>query len=210
MYIPKLMLFIFNSMLLVIGLIALSRGLSDYVPTKLKELESSLDISYFPKVMLFGGCGVLLIAFLGFWGAEMENRTGLITYKILICFVIGVELILIFYFFFNEESINDQITAKLNLWSEEFEKNKGQTQLQHVQNYLQCCSLKLPENNKFCEYTEPCAKVAYKYFSSKTKTHVWFLGNTVGSEIACIVFADMVAKKILMLQNIMLGKLSTT
>lgn len=67
------------SCLQIIGLIALSRGLSDYVPMKLKPLESSLNITHFPKVMLFGGCGVLLIACLGFWGAEIENRIALIT-----------------------------------------------------------------------------------------------------------------------------------
>ena len=60
-------------------MISLSRGLSDYIPLKLKPLENALDISYFPKVMLFGGCVVLLIAFLGFWGVEIENRTALIT-----------------------------------------------------------------------------------------------------------------------------------
>lgn len=34
-----------------------------------------------------------------------------------------------------------------------------------------------------CESTEPCSKVAFQYFSSKTKLYLWFLGNTIGSEV---------------------------
>lgn len=50
--------------------------------------------------------------------------------------MIGIELILLFYFFFNGESINEQITTQLNYWAEEHEKSGHQTQLEQVQNYV--------------------------------------------------------------------------
>lgn len=57
-------------------------------------------------------------------------------YKILLCFVIGVELIIILYVTFNDDGIQDQLSRQLTLWGDQYEKEGHHTDLENVQNYV--------------------------------------------------------------------------
>ena len=65
----------------MISVLAIFRGLSDIVPSKVRDLQNVTGIRYFSKICTVGGAMLFTVVIFGFWCADAESRGGLITVK---------------------------------------------------------------------------------------------------------------------------------
>ncbi|KAM6930953.1 leukocyte surface antigen CD53 [Xenentodon cancila] len=187
-----------NFLIFICGVAVLGFGAYMMVNFKMSALTPSLAQINIPNMLLISGIVITCVSFLGFLGALKENRCLLLTFFMVLFFLMLVELTAACLLLMYEEQIGDMIKKDLNTGLQKVKgESSNSTNLSDwdvVQQMFKCCGVNssmdwgntVPES---CCRNSQCDKQRPEYWSQGclAKLNTWFEENFLTTGISVIV-----------------------
>ncbi|VVC30578.1 Tetraspanin/Peripherin,Tetraspanin,Tetraspanin, EC2 domain [Cinara cedri] len=148
-FLGKYALYLFNLLCLISSIIILS--ITFIVWQNFKKWDSFVDGSLIsaPKILLFIGIGVFLIAFIGICGVLRDSRCLLILFTILLTIVLIGELVLSAAVYYMGDQVKDYALKEMNDSLPSYNTTNGETSTKIwnlVQSEMECCGVNGPKD----------------------------------------------------------------
>lgn len=213
----KKILFTFNSLLTVMGILGIVYGVLILQATKLIEYKDLVRFppqALLPIVLISVGSIVIFISFLGSFGAICESFFLTISYAVILEILLNLQVTLIVLLFINMEKFDTAMGDAIDMaWNSD--RGRGNV-FAAIENSFQCCGaisykdytdegLDLP---KRCFIgVKGCRDSFVKFISVRTDYAVYGTIGLIGIEMITLIFSICLAKNV---RNAQIHKLGET